>query len=577
MNSAMTTLRDLMPIARGEQPADLRLDNARVVNVFTGEILSTPVALAGGRIAALGPVPARRTLDLEGRFLAPGFIDPHVHIESSLAEVSHFARAVLPRGTTTVVADPHEIANVLGTAGLDYMLAASAGLPLEIRFSLPSCVPATTMETAGAVLTAATLAPYFGHPRVLALGEMMNFPGVVAGDPEVHAKLACARQAGRRRDGHAPGLGGAALQAYAAAGISSDHECTRPEEAVEKLRLGMHIMIREGTAAKNLRDLLPIVSPATVDRVMWCTDDRHPHDILAEGHIDALVRAAIAGGLDPLLAIRAATLSPARYYGLHALGAIAPGRRGNLVAFRDLGHPVVDRVFAAGRLVAADGRLLPPGIPPPRVPPPPAAMRLAPGRPDFRVPARGRRLRVIGIVPGQIVTRHCLREASSREGLVPADPRRDLVKLAVVERHQASGRVGIGFVEGLGLAAGALASSVAHDAHNLIVAGVMDDDMAAAVERVAAMGGGLAVVRRGEVLAELALPIAGLMTARPLEEIRDALEGLTAAARQLGGSLPDPFMALAFLALPVIPALKLTDRGLVDVERFTPVDLFAGD
>jgi adenine deaminase len=576
MHAPPNPVPDLVAVARGLAPADLRLDNVRVVNVFTGEILPTPVALAGGQIAALGPVPAREVLDLEGRFLAPGFIDPHVHIESSLADPAHFARAILPRGTTTVVADPHEIANVLGTAGLDYMLAASAGLPLEILFGLPSCVPATSLETAGAALTAADLAPYFSHPRVCALGEMMNVPGVLAGDPEVRAKLDAARRTGRRREGHAPGLTGTDLQAYVAAGIQSDHECTRLEEAREKLRLGMRVMIREGSAARNLDDLLPLVTPATVDRVMWCTDDRHPHDILEDGHLDALVRRAIAGGLDPLLAIRAATLSPARYFGLHDRGAVAPGRRGDLVAFRDLREPVIDRVFAAGRLAAADGRRQVEPWPAP-VAPPPHTFRLAGGTPDFRVPARGRRLRVIGIVPGQIVTRHLVRDVSPQEGLVEADAVRDLAKLALLERHQASGRVGLGFVEGLGLTAGALASSVAHDSHNLVVAGVNDRDMAVAAARVADLGGGLAVAWGGEVRAELPLPIAGLMTPRPLEDVRQALDRLNGAARQLGCRLADPFMTLSFLALPVIPELKLTDRGLVDVTGFAPVDLFAGD
>lgn len=576
MHAPPNPVPDLVAVARGLVPADLRLDNVRVVNVFTGEILTIPVALAGGHIAALGPLPAREVLDLGGRFLAPGFIDPHVHIESSLADPGHFARAVLPRGTTTVVADPHEIANVLGTAGLDYMLAASAGLPLEIFFGLPSCVPATSLETAGAALTAAHLEPYFAHLRVRALGEMMNFPGVLAGDPEVRAKLAAARRAGRRREGHAPGLTGADLQAYVAAGIESDHECTRLEEAREKLRLGMRVMIRQGSAARNLDDLLPLVTPATVDRVMWCTDDRHPHDILEDGHLDALVRRAIAGGIDPLLAIRAATLSPARYFGLHDRGAVAPGRRGDLVAFRDLREPVIDRVFAAGRLAAADGRLGDAPWPAP-VAPPPNTFRLAGGTPDFRVPARGRRLRVIGIVPGQIVTRHLVRDVSPHEGLVAADAVRDLVKLAVLERHQASGRVGLGFAEGLGLTAGALASSVAHDSHNLVVAGVNDRDMTVAAARVADLGGGLAVASEGAVRAELPLPIAGLMTPRPLEDVRQALDRLNGAARQLGCRLADPFMTLSFLALPVIPELKLTDRGLVDVTGFAPVDLFAGD
>jgi adenine deaminase len=569
------TMEHLIAVARGDQPADLLLRNGKVVNVYSGETLEMDIAVAAGHVAGFGPRSALSEVDLQGRYVAPGFIDAHVHIESAMASPAAFARAVLPRGTTTVVADPHEIANVLGLAGIEYMLQSTASLPMQFFFTLSSCVPATSMETAGAVLTAEALAPLMTHPRVVALAEMMNFPGVIQGEPSVLAKIRLARGVRKHADGHAPGVQGLSLDAYIAAGVASDHECLTAAEAMAKLRRGMHIMIREGTAAKNMAALLDIIQPATAHRLMWCTDDRHPHDILAEGHIDAMVRQAIRSGVAPHLAIRLATLNPAAYFGLPRTGAIAPGQRADMVVFSRLDNPVVEAVYAGGQRVAEHGRLLETAVFPAPLPPAPA-MHVSPAALDFRVTAAGPHMRVIEIVPGQIVTRQGREATPVADGRAVADPARDLLKIAVIERHRGTGRTGIGFVKGLGLQRGAIASSVAHDAHNIIVVGACDDDMHAAVRHVVAMQGGLAVAADGKILASLALPIAGLMSPAPIRSIQEQLTALTRAARDLGTSLPDPFMTLSFLALPVIPELKITDMGLVDVNRFEPVDLFVG-
>jgi len=567
------TMEHLIAVARGDQPADLLLRNGKIVNVYSGEILDIDIAIADGHIAGFGPRPAHAEVDLHGRYVAPGYVDAHVHIESAMASPTEFARAVLPRGTTTVVADPHEIANVLGLAGIEYMLQATASQPLQFFFTLSSCVPATAMETAGAELTAQTMAPLISHPRIVALAEMMNFPGVIQGDPEVMAKIQLAQDVGKPADGHAPSVQGPSLDAYIAAGIASDHECITAAEAMEKLRRGMHIMIREGTGAKNMVALLDIIRPETAHRLMWCTDDRHPHDILAEGHVDAIVHKAIAHGVPPHLAIRMATLNPAAYFGLPRTGSIAPGQRADMVVFSQLETPEVEVVFAGGKQVAENGTLLESTEFPDSVPPAPA-MNVNPAALDFGLKAAGPRIRVIDIIPGQIVTREIIEDTPVGDGQVVSDPDRDLLKIAVVERHRGSGRTGIGFVRGMGLRRGAIASSVAHDAHNIIVVGATETDMRAAVRHVIDMQGGLAVVADDKVLASLALPIAGLMSPLPIRSIQEQLTDLTRAAGDLGVSLADPFMTLSFLALPVIPALKITDMGLVDVNRFEPVDLF---
>jgi adenine deaminase len=559
--------------SRGEETVDVLFTNARVVDVFGGQIITTPIAIHGEYIAGLGEYAARQVIDLAGRYVAPGFIDAHVHIESAMVNVTEFARAVLPCGTTSVVADPHEIANVLGTQGIEYMLDCAVGQPMNIFYTLPSCVPATHLETAAAHLDAAALRPLIDHERIVALAEMMNFPGVIHRDADVLQKIDTARQHRKPVDGHAPGLSGMDLSAYVAAGISSDHECTTAAEASEKLTLGMHIMVREGTGSKDLVALLPLVNAATARRMMWCTDDRHAHDLLEEGHIDTIVRQAIGSGLDPIIAIQMATLNPAEYFGLAHVGAIAPGRQADLVIFDRLQQPRAERVYCRGRLVAEKGQMVT-GIPHPDPVAVAPTMHVKPGPIDFSIPAGSGPARVIEIVPDQLLTRERQMPPTLTGDQAVADPARDMLKIAVVERHRHTGNVGKGFVHGFGLQQGALASSVAHDAHNVIVVGTNDADMQAAVAHLIRLGGGLAAVHHGDIVADVALPIAGLMSTAPIGTVRDQLDHLLAAARRLGAVLQDPFMTLSFLALPVIPSLKLTDQGLVDVDRFAVVPLY---
>jgi adenine deaminase len=565
-------VRHLIEVARGDRPADLQLHNVRLVNVFLGTVEHTDIAISEGYVAALGRYDAASVIDLEGRYVAPGFIDAHVHVESAMLGPAGFARAVLPHGTTAVIADPHEIANVLGTHGIDYMLAETQHQPLNFFFSLPSCVPATAMETSGARLDAEMLEPYGRQPRIVALAEMMNFPGVISGETGVLAKISTMQKYRKAVDGHAPGLSGRRLNAYLAAGIGSDHECTTIEEAREKLASGMHIMVREGTGARNLDTLLALANLRTCRRMMWCTDDRHPHDLLVEGHIDGMVRRAIRAGLDPIMAIQMATLNPAQYFRLTEVGAVAPGRRADLVVLDDLNDLVVRQVYFAGRKVAQEGRLL-------EAAPASAAawigvLDVPLNRLNFNIPACGRRVRVIGVVPDQIVTKCEIVDARLVNGHAQADPERDLLKIAVIERHHGTGQMGIGFVSGFGLKAGALAGTVAHDSHNVIVVGDNDHDMHAAVAELVKMGGGLVAVGKGRVVARLALPVAGLMSDLPIGQVCLHLDQLLSAARHIGSVLPDPFMTLSFMALPVIPALKITDQGLVDVEAFKKVPLF---
>ncbi|MFP3981932.1 MAG: adenine deaminase, partial [Desulfobacterales bacterium] len=565
---------DLIAAARGSHPADLLITDARIVNVFSGEIRQDHIAVKNGFIAGIGDYSAEKTVSVAGRYVAPGFIDAHVHIESAMTSVSEFVRGVLPHGTTTVVADPHEIANVLGTDGIAYMLAAAEKQPMNIFFTLPSCVPATSMETAGAVLDAGTLMPLLSQERIVALGEMMDFPGVIQGDPAILEKIEAAAAHHKPVDGHAPGLSGKDLSAYLAAGIASDHECISASEAMEKLRSGMHIMIREGTGARNLADLLGIINEQTAGRIMWCTDDRHAHDILRYGHMDDILRKAAAGGIDPVAAIRMATLNPASYFNLSRLGAIAPGHRADLAVMADLERFEVETVYCAGRIAAQNGQAddamieAGPG-------PGPESIHVLRNALDFRVAAQGSRIRVISVADGQIVTGHEVLAARIEQGAAVSDIQRDIVKLAVVERHRATGNIGIGFAAGLGLQSGAMAGSVAHDSHHIIAAGPDDKDLKAAVEAVIDMGGGLAVVQNRQVTAFLPLPIAGLMSELPMRDVAEKTAEVNSAAAGLGSGLSDPFMTLSFLALPVIPELKLTDRGLFDVERFEHVPLFA--
>ncbi len=564
---------DLLAAARGDRPADLVITGARVANVFTAEWEAVDVAVAGGMVVGIGEgYDGRVVLDRSGAFLLPGFLDAHVHIESSLSTPSEFARAVVPRGTTTVVCDPHEIANVHGLEGIRWMLEASEGLPLQVLVMASSCVPATDMGTAGAALEAGDLRGLLDHPRVLGLAEVMNFPGVIHGDPGVLAKLEAFR--GRPVDGHAPGVRGHALNAYALAGPGSDHECTTPEEAVEKLRRGLVVLFREATNAHNLRDLLPALTPANRRRVCLCTDDRQPPDLLDEGGIDAMLRVVASTGMDPLEALRLATLNPSEWLGLRDRGAVAPGRRADFVLTDapDDFRPV--EVWSGGRRVATNGR--PEAWPDPTPPPPAPSMRVDPREADLTIPGEQGRIRVIVAVPDQIVTGAREEEPTLRRGEVVADPERDLLKIAVLERHTGSGRVGLGLVAGVGLRRGAIAGTVAHDHHNLIVIGADDASMRRAASAVAEVGGGLAVAEGDQVLARLPLPVGGLMALGPIEEVRAGLDAVVGAARELGSRLHDPFMAMSFLGLEVIPHLKITDQGLVDVDAFERVGLWTG-
>lgn len=563
----------IIKVARGEKQADLLFKNARIINVFSGEIVSDNIAVAGGYIAGFGNYSAKKVVDIGGCFVAPGFIDAHVHIESAMTCITEFARAVLPCGTTTVVADPHEIANVLGTTGIEYMLQSAKHQPINIYFTLSSCVPATDMETSGAKLGADDLFPFMNNERIVALAEMMDYPGVIHGNPEVLKKIELAKEYGKPVDGHAPELSGKDLYAYIAAGVESDHECTTAQEAKEKLMAGMHIMIREGTIAKNLSQLLPVVNERTSRRMMWCTDDRHPNDILKQGDIDSIVRESIRSGLDPVLAVQMATINSADYFGIKEVGAIAPGRLADMIVLSDLAGLDIKQVYCRGVLTAENGEILP-GIEKPAQIPVLPSMNVDIKKLDFSIPADGQKIRIIDIVPGRLITHQRIENASVVSDFAVSDTSRDLLKIAVVERHKGSGNIGKGFARGFGLKYGAVASSVAHDSHNIIVVGTNDEDMKEAVKTVVKMGGGLCVACAHKTSLGLPLPIAGLMSHEPVKKVRDQLNSLIGMARELGAKLKDPFMALSFLALPVIPELKITDKGLVDVVKFQIVPLF---
>ncbi len=573
-------LEHLIAVARGDEPADLVLMNGRVIDVVSGEILETGIVIADGKIAALGDGYSGLAIeDLGGRYVSPGFIDAHVHVESSLIRPREFARAVVPHGVTTVVTNPHEIANVLGVEGIRFMLRDARDTPLDLLFTIPSCVPATSLSTSGASLMEADILQLLKEPEVAGLGEVMDFQGVVCGDKRVLDEIGLCREL--PIDGHCPGLGGRELNAYASAFITSEHECTTVAEAREKLRAGMKVFIREGSVARNLNALLPLINAFNERWISFCTDDRTLFDLLKEGSIDHLVRMAIAGGVRPLMAIRMATLNPAEHFRLFDRGIISPGRRADLVIFSNLTDPRPELVYCKGVKVPADGTIPVRGESSSRIESSDArvgnTVHVNWDGIEFWIPAGGKKLRVIGIVPDQLLTESLIMEPRVENGYAVSDPERDLSKLMVIDRHLATGRFGIGFVRGLGLRRGAIAGTVAHDHHNLIVAGVDDISMETAARAVASVGGGQAVADGDKILAILPLPIAGLMSDRPIEEALEQMSALSVAARELGSSLYDPFMTLSFLGLEVIPSLKLTDFGLVDVSRQEILPLFQNE
>jgi adenine deaminase len=564
-------MRHKLAVARGEQPAELLFKNGRLVNVLSGEIHHANIAVEDGRIIGLGDYKGRKTIDLRGAFIAPSLIDGHFHVESSQLTAPEFARAVVPHGTGAVVIDPHEYANVLGLDGIRYVLESSKNLPLDFFIMLPSCVPATTLETAGARITADDLGLMIADERVAGIAELMNYPGVCLGAKSELAKIAVGK--GKAVDGHAPGLRGKNLNAYALAGVRSDHESTGLEEAREKLRLGLHILLREGSTERNLVDLLPLINPHNAVNCSYATDDKLAGDLVAEGHIDHAVRQSIRHGLPPITALQIASINTARHYRLQNLGAIAPRYWADFIIFDSLKKFAVRQTWKKGVLVAEDGDYL--ARTAAAAPLPRGTMNLRYQARDLEVKAaRAGKIRVIEIVPNQIVTRQIIVAPKIQNGRVVPDTGRDVLKLVVVERHRATGNVGVGFVRGFQLKDGALGSTVAHDAHNVVVVGTNDADICRAIQALERLQGGQVAVRKGRVTAELGLPVAGLVSDRPLEEVIERLDALNAEAQAMGCQLEAPFMSLSFLSLSPIPELKLTDQGLIDSVKLCKTSLF---
>jgi adenine deaminase len=563
----MPDLARRLAVARGDEPADLVVRGGRVFSVCTREWLETDVAVVDGHVAGLGDYEGSEELDAEDRYVVPGFVDAHMHLETTKLLVDEFAQLVLPLGTTTVVVDPHEIANVLGTDGVHWLLDVCGDLPLDVYFMASSCVPASSFESPRRPFSPGDLEGLLRRRRVIGLAEMMNFPGVISGDQHELAKLAL--PGARHVDGHAPGVVGKALNAYAAAGIYSDHEAFTIEEGRERLRAGMWLLIREASAARNLQALIPLASEFGPARIAFCTDDREPEHIADDGHINTMVRDAVAAGIPPEDALTMATLNPATWHGLDHLGAIAPGYQADLLLLPDLKSFVPEAVLKRGREVVEIERVEVPEWVKHTV----RIRHVAAS--DFAIPWDGGKARVIGVIPDQIVTEGLVEEPTVVDGQAVASSTRDLAKIAVVERHLGTGRHAVGLVRGFGLRSGALASTFSHDAHNIVVVGMDDQDMARAIGRLTEIGGGVVVVEDRGVRAELALPIAGIISDAPLAKVVEASRGCIDAAAKLGCTLPSPFQTMAFLALSVIPSLKITDQGLVDVDRFELVPLRA--
>jgi adenine deaminase len=568
----MRNIRQKLRIARGEQPAELLFKNARLVNVLSGEIHPANVAVDDGRIVGIGDYKGLKAIDLRGAYLAPSLIDGHFHVESSMLTAPEFARAVVPHGTGAVVIDPHEYANVLGLDGIRYVLESTKSLTVDFFIMLPSCVPATPLETAGARITADDLKLMIADERIAGVAELMNFPGVYLGVKSELAKIEVGK--GKCIDGHAPGLRGKNLNAYVLAGVRSDHESTELDEAREKLRLGMHILLREGSTERNLAGLIPLINPHNAVNCSFATDDKLAGDLVSEGHIDHCVRKAIKLGLSPITALQIATIHTARHYRLRNFGAIAPRYWADFIVFDSLSNFSIRQVYKKGILVAENGKFL--ARSPAAVPLPRSTMNLRYQPRDLVVKGvRGKKIRIIEIVPQQIVTKETLAMPKVVNGEIVADVNRDILKLVVLERHRATGNVGVGFVRGFKLKGGAIGSTVAHDAHNVVVAGTNDADILRVIEELERSQGGQVAVANGKVKAELGLPIAGLVSDQPLNAVTKQIAALNAAAHALGCDLDAPFMTLSFLSLSPIPKLKLTDQGLIDAERLRKTTLFA--
>lgn len=569
----MKNIENIIKVSKGEQIADLVIKNAKMINVLSEEIYETDIAIIGDKIAGISKGYKGKTeIDAQGAFVSPSFIDGHVHIESSMLMPSEFAKMVIPSGTTTVIADPHEISNVMGLQGISFMREATKNLPLDVYMMLPSCVPATNLETSGVELNSYDLALLIDAPWVLGIAEMMNFPGVITCENSVLSKIQLGIDKNKRVDGHAPNLCGKNLGAYVAAGVASDHECTNPDEAIEKLRLGMYLMVREGTAAKDLEALIPVLKKYNTRNCMFVTDDRHPKHL--KKHISGMVQKAVNMGLEPIKAIQMASINTAEYFKIPNLGAIAPGYKADFIIFDDFNDLQPKMVFKNGQMIAKDGTV---------------TINMSEFKPpslrgsvnikylnmdDLKIKALSSKIKVINVIPKQLITKQTVENAKIEDGFAVSDKENDILKIMVIERHRASGNIGLGFVKGFGLASGAIASTVAHDSHNMIVIGTNDQDMYyAAIELVKSQGGKI-IVKDGKTLAHLPLPIAGLMSDKSAEDVSEILTELNQASVNIGCKIEDPFMSMAFLSLSVIPELKITDKGLVDGNKFEITNLF---